>query len=326
MGGDYAPQEVVAGALTAGRELGVEVILVGDQDKIKVYTGRADVEIVHASEVIGMEEQPVLAVRRKRNASLVRAIKLVKEGTASAVVSAGNTGAIMAASLLELGCITGIDRPALAGLFPNVNGYTVILDIGANVDCRPHHLLQFAIIGSAYAKTVLGISSPRIGLLNIGEEGGKGNELTRRAYLLLRESTLNFIGNVEGYDLFNGRVDVVVCDGFIGNIVLKTTEGLVMALRHMLEKEIKCDMVTEVAASMKLVSLNELWKQFDCSKYGGVPLLGINGVVVVSHGGSRSYAIRNAINVAKEAVESNLVTAIASSLDRVFLEGVSNND
>lgn len=325
MGGDYAPQEVVAGALQARRELGIDVILVGDQEKVRAFTGEADVEIVHASQVIGMGEQPVLAVRRKQDASLVRAIRLVKEGIASAMVSAGNTGAVMAASLLELGRITGIDRPALVGLFPNVKGQTVLLDVGANVDCRPHHLLQFAIMGSVYAEMVLGMPSPRVGLLNIGEEEGKGNELTQAAYPLLRETALNFIGNVEGRDLFNGRADVVVCDGFVGNVVLKSGEGLVMALQHVLEKEIKRNLMTRVAALMTLTSLKELRHRFDYSEYGGVPLLGINGVVVVSHGSSQARAIRNAIRVAREAVESNLVAAIAGGLARALLQGVNAN-
>ncbi|HAG06675.1 MAG TPA: phosphate acyltransferase PlsX [Peptococcaceae bacterium] len=325
MGGDYAPHEVVAGALRARRELGVDVILVGDREKIRACTGETDVEIVQASQVIGMGEQPVVAVRRKQDASVVRAIRLVKEGLASAVVSAGNTGAVMAASLLELGRVKGIDRPALVGLFPHVKGRTALLDVGANVDCKPHHLLQFAIMGSVYAETVLGIPSPRVGLLNIGEEEGKGNELTQAAYPLLRETALNFIGNVEGRDLFNGRADVVVCDGFVGNVVLKSGEGLATALQQVLEREIKRNLVTRVAALMTLTSLKELRQRFDYSEYGGVPLLGINGVVVVGHGSSRARAIRNAVRVAREAIEGDLVAAIAGGFTRALLRGVNAN-
>ncbi|MEW5761786.1 MAG: phosphate acyltransferase PlsX [Bacillota bacterium] len=321
MGGDFAPREIVAGALQARRELGLEVILVGNRDKIRACAGEADLEIVDAAQVITMGEQPVVAVKRKPDSSLVRAIRLVKEGTAAAVVSAGNTGAVMAASLLELGRIKGIDRPALISLFPHLKGQTVLLDVGANVDCRPHHLVQFAIMGSVYAEMILGIPSPRVGLLNIGEEEGKGNELTQAAYPLLRETALNFIGNVEGRDLFNGRADVIVCDGFVGNVVLKSGEGLAMALQQILENEIKRNLMTRMAALMALASLKELRQRFDYSEYGGVPLLGIDGVVVVSHGSSRARAVRNAIRVAAEAVRGDLVTAIGSGFAKTLMQG-----
>jgi glycerol-3-phosphate acyltransferase PlsX len=293
MGGDYAPAEVVAGALLAVDEYAIEACLVGDTAPIQAElkgTLNARIMVVPAREVISMGEYPVQAVRRKRDSSIVKAVRLVKEGSADAVVSAGNTGAVMAAALLELGRPEGVDRPALMALVPNASGYTVLLDVGANVDIKAHHLAQFAVMGSAYASSVMKLRAPRVGILSIGEEETKGNELTLSAYPLLKREAVNFIGNVEGRDIFNGRADVVVCDGFVGNVLLKAGEGLTQAFG--------------MAARPGMENL-------DYAETGGAILLGVSGVVVVAHGSSKARAIKNAIRVAATAVAGGLVQATA---------------
>ncbi|MEW6771479.1 MAG: phosphate acyltransferase PlsX [Bacillota bacterium] len=317
MGGDYAPAEVIAGARLAVAEYGVHVLLVGDEARIKAeLRGEAGekMTVVPASEVIGMEEQPVQAVRRKRDSSLVRAVQLVKEGRAAAMVSAGNTGAVMAAAILALGRIRGVDRPALMALMPNPQGVTVLLDVGANVDVRPEHLVQFAIMGSAYASSVLKITVPRVGILSIGEEETKGNELTQSALPLLKKEPLNFIGNVEGRDVFNGRADVVVCDGFVGNVLLKAGEGLAQALEEMIRQEVSRSFPAKVALGTGFFFLKGVRRRLDYAEYGGAPLLGVNGVVVAAHGSSKARAIKNAVRVAVESVRNGLVETIRAGI------------
>ncbi|HIE13472.1 MAG TPA: phosphate acyltransferase PlsX [Desulfotomaculum sp.] len=317
MGGDYAPAEVVAGALRASAEYGIEVLLVGDGARIRdEITGLShrNIAVVPASEVIGMEEHPVQAVRRKKDASIVRGIELVKDGRADAMVSAGNTGAVMAAALFGLGRIQGIDRPALMSLMPNPQGSTVLLDVGANVDVKAQHLMQFAVMGAGYASSVLKIKNPRVGILSIGEEETKGNELTLSAFPLLKREPLNFLGNVEGQDVFNGRADVVVCDGFVGNVLLKAGEGLARAVEEMIRQEVARSLPAKVALGTGLFFLKGLRRRLDYAEYGGAPLLGVNGVVVVAHGTSRALAIKNAIRVAVESVKSRLVETIAAGI------------
>jgi glycerol-3-phosphate acyltransferase PlsX len=317
MGGDYAPAEIIAGAGLAVAEYGIHVLLVGDEARIKAeLRGRAGekITVVPASEVIGMEEQPVQAVRRKKDSSLVRAVQLVREGRAAAMVSAGNTGAVMAAAILALGRIQGVDRPALMALMPNPRGVTVLLDCGANVDVRPEHLVQFAIMGSAYASSVLKITAPRVGILSIGEEETKGNELTQSALPLLKKEPLNFIGNVEGRDVFNGRADVVVCDGFVGNILLKAGEGLAQALEDMIRQEISRSFPAKVALGTGFFFLKGVRRRLDYAEYGGAPLLGVNGVVVAAHGSSKARAIKNAVRVAVESVRNELVETIRAGI------------
>lgn len=316
MGGDHAPGEIVAGALQASLD-GINVILVGDRDKIAdsmsgQRCGRVDV--VHATETISMGEHPASAVRRKKDSSIVKSVQMVREGTACAFVSAGSTGAVMAASLLGMGRIKGIDRPAIASVFPTAGGGTVLLDVGANVDSRPRNLLQFGIMGHLYAQKILGMENPSVGLLNVGEEDTKGNELTQEAFPLLKEAGLNFKGNVEGRDLFNGSVNVVVCDGFVGNIVLKAGEGLAMSLMHMMKEEISRHWVSRVGAALTLSSMKAVRKRVDYAEYGGAPLLGVNGVVIVCHGSSTAVAVSNAIRVAAGAVRGGLVNAIRESV------------
>lgn len=317
MGGDYAPTEIVEGALRASVEYGIEVLLVGDEARIRdemTGSNNRSIKVVPASEVIGMGEHPVQAVRRKKDASIVRGIKLVKDGQADAVISAGNTGAVMAAALLGLGRIQGIDRPALMSLMPNPQGSTVLLDVGANVDVKAQHLVQFAIMGAAYASSVLKVKDPRVGILSIGAEETKGNELTLNAFPLLKREPLNFIGNVEGQDVFNGRADVVVCDGFVGNVLLKTGEGLAQAMEEMIRQEVARSFPAKVALGTGLFFLKGLRRRLDYAEYGGAPLLGVNGVVVVAHGTSRALAIKNAIRVAVESVKSGLVETIAAGV------------
>ncbi|MCG8402214.1 MAG: phosphate acyltransferase PlsX [Firmicutes bacterium] len=318
MGGDHAPREIVLGAWETCREIGLKVILVGDQDvlqrEVELLGPCKGLEILHAPEVIRMDEAPATAVRRKKNSSVVMAAELVRSGEAMAMVSAGSTGATMAASLLRLGRIKGIDRPAIASVLPTERGAVILLDVGANVDCKAKNLLQFAFMGSLYAKKVLGVEKPRVGLLNVGEESTKGNELTQDTYVMLSGAGINFYGNIEGRDIFQGTVDVVVCDGFIGNIVLKTSEGLVDVLMKMIKKEMQQNSLTKIGAALALPSLKNLKKRLDYSEYGGAPLLGINGVAIVCHGSSNSLAIKNALGCARESVETGLIKSIGACL------------
>ncbi|MCL6477627.1 MAG: phosphate acyltransferase PlsX [Peptococcaceae bacterium] len=328
MGGDYAPREVVLGALEASRD-GIGIILVGDRDKILCELGKENnnrIEIVHATETISMGEQPAVAVRRKKDSSIVRSVQLVREGVAEAMVSAGSTGAVMAASLLGLGRIKGIDRPAIASVLPSQKGGTVLLDVGANVDCKPKNLLQFGIMGYLYAEKILGINNPRVGLLNVGEEESKGNELTQEAFPLLREAGINFIGNVEGRDLFSGSVNVVVCDGFVGNVVLKAGEGLAMALLHMMKEELTRNWLSKMGTALALPALKEKWRRVDYAEYGGAPLLGVNGVIIVCHGSSTALAIKNAVKVAANGVSAGLVNAIRENMESSLLKKVECSD
>ncbi|MFZ5643360.1 MAG: phosphate acyltransferase PlsX [Bacillota bacterium] len=318
MGGDYAPGAIVAGALEASRD-GIEIVLVGDRDSIVREIGDNQsslVEVVHTTETISMGEHPANAVRRKRDSSIVKSVQLVKDGYASAFVSAGSTGAVMAASLLGLGRIKGIDRPAIASVFPTEGGGTVLIDVGANVDSRPKNLLQFGIMGYLYAERILQVKNPSVGLLNVGEEESKGNDLTQEAFPLLRDAGINFKGNVEGRDVFNGTVNVVVCDGFVGNIVLKAGEGLAMALMNMMKQEISRHWVSKIGAALTLTAMKEVKKRVDYAEYGGAPLLGVNGVVIVCHGSSTALAVKNAIKVAAGAVKGGLVDSIKENVER----------
>ncbi len=313
MGGDKAPVGIVDGAVEAVRETKgrIEVTLVGGRETIERYIAERHwstkhLDIVDAPEVIGMSESPATAIRRKRNSSISVAMKLQKEGAVGAVVSAGNTGAVVASSLLSLGRLPGIDRPAIAIFVPTRNGGTVLLDGGANSDCDPHNLLQFAFMGSAYAETILGRATPRIGLLSIGEESSKGNELTRAAHELLRRSDLNFVGNVEGRDIFVGSVDVVVTDGFVGNVLLKFTESIVYYINSLIKEEIVKSGVAKLGATMMKPVFRSLKRTLDYAEYGGAPLLGVDGVTIICHGGSSSLAIKNAILAAEGFVTGDI--------------------
>ncbi|NMB38446.1 MAG: phosphate acyltransferase PlsX [Firmicutes bacterium] len=314
-GGDYAPEQIAAGCLQAADIARIPILLTGDQNilesLIKDKPGSELIEIVHASEQIGMEEAPIEAVRKKKESSLVVAANLVRQKKAAALISAGNTGACMAASLLNIGRVRGIERPAITCLMPTLNGVCLIVDAGANVDCRPKYLLQFAQMGSIYAEKVLAVAKPRIGLLNIGEEPHKGNDLSQKSYQLLANSELNFIGNVEGRDISHGEVDVVVCDGFVGNTIIKFAEGLGSALFSMLKTEFMKSTPRKIAASVLRPGLKNIAKKMDYTEYGGAPLLGVNGAVIIAHGTSNQKAIYNAIRAAKTAVDNQVVQSIA---------------
>jgi len=321
MGGDYAPVETVKGAVDAAREFGIEVVLVGDETKINEElaqngVGNLPVSVIHAPEVIEMGEPPAVALRKKKNSSIVVGARLVKEGAGDALVSAGNTGAAMGSALLGFGRIKGIHRPAIASVIPTVKGKTLILDVGANAECTPQNLMQFAVMGGIYSNKILGVNKPKVGLLNIGEEETKGNPIYLEAYRLIKESELNFIGNIEGRDITAGVADVVVCDGFVGNVVLKFGEGLARDLMAMIKEELKKNIFVKIGAAIIFSQATGLKKKIDYSEYGGAPLLGINGVCIICHGSSQAKAIKNAIRVAKECVEINVVKSIKESIGK----------
>lgn len=305
MGGDAAPAPIVEGAVQAAAEFKVEVILVGDQGLIEKEFSRHSIKglplsIVHAPQRVEMGESPSQVIRRKRHSSIWIATDLVKKGKAEAVISAGNTGATMATAFFILGPLQGIDRPAIAALLPTLTGNSIMLDVGATVDCKPIHLLQFAVMGHEYAKCEFRKSSPKIGLLSIGEEDTKGNELTKETFKLLKSSSLNFIGNVEGRDVYAGRADVVVCDGFIGNVALKISEGLADAVSKLLKREIAVAPLGKLGYFFLKSPFKQFRRRVDYAEYGGAPLLGVNGICIISHGRSSAKAIKNAIKVAAD--------------------------
>jgi phosphate acyltransferase len=307
MGGDFAPANPVAGAILAARELGSQVVLVGRQDEIEKELGRhgardSSISIVHASEAVAMDEAPAMALRRKKDSSLRVAANLVHEGKADALISAGNSGAVMATAVFVLGTVEGVDRPALAAVVPNRKGLSVWLDVGANVDSKPQHIHQWAVMAHIYARNILGIENPRVGLLSIGEEAGKGNDLVRETFKRLKESGLNFVGNVEGHDIFNGNADVIVCDGFTGNVCLKVVESATETLFHFLKQEFSRSWRTRLGYLLSRPAFKAFKKRVDYAEFGGVPLLGVRGATIISHGRSSPRAIRNAIRVAGEVV------------------------
>ena len=313
MGGDFAPAVAIDGALDAVRCLPKidKLILVGDQAVIeKELAARggkpAKIEIFHASEAVGMDESPALAIRRKKDSSISRAIELVRAGEAEAFFSAGNTGAVVAAATLKLRTIEGVERPAIATIMPTMKTPFVLIDSGGNTDCTPTLLVQFAAMGVVYSREILGQANPSVGLLNIGGEQLKGNETTKETFRLLGKGPFNFSGNVEGHDLFEGKVDVVVCDGFVGNVVLKTSESVAHVIGHWLKEELMSSLWNKIAALMLRKSLMKMKSKSDPSAHGGAPLLGVNGVVIIGHGSSNRFAIMNGIRVACEAVNHNI--------------------
>jgi len=330
MGGDYGPAVVVEGAVAAAREFGAQVLLVGDKAAVEREVARLraealPVEIRHASQVVGMAESPSQALRRKRDSSLRVAAQLVKDGEAAAFISAGNTGAAMAIAMFVIGVLTGVDRPAIAAVLPNRRRFTVLLDVGANVDPKPWHFLQFAVMGHVYARDILGYDNPRVGLLSVGEEEGKGNELTREAYEQLKESSLNFMGNVEGRDIYNGRCDVVVTDGFTGNVALKISESLAETLAAMIKEELARDLRSKIAAALALSAFQRFKRRVDYTEMGGAPLLGIDGAAIICHGASPVKAIKNAVRVAREwamtGVNEHIKAALEAEVARGSREG-----
>jgi glycerol-3-phosphate acyltransferase PlsX len=312
MGGDTGPRVVVPGAIDAARARPGEIklLLVGREEEIRPLLGDVDpawVEIVHASENIEMNEAPAQAIRRKQDASITVALRMIREGRADAMVSAGNTGAVVASSLLTIGRLHGVSRPAISTLWPNKHNGAVVLDVGANHECTPKNLVQFAIMGSVFAQVHIGVERPRVGLLNIGEEKSKGNELVRDSYALLEaDPRIHFIGNVEGRDVFDGAADVVVCDGFVGNVILKFSESIYSFLAHLVRDEIRRGVLAKAGALLMKGAFGSIRSQLDYAEYGGAPLLGVKGVVIISHGKSSRRAIRNAILVAAKSVNANI--------------------
>lgn len=322
MGGDHAPAVEVSAAVSAARRWGMSIILVGDVPRIEEELAKhriagLDITCRHASEVVGMKDSASDAVRKKKDSSIRVAFNLVKNGEAHAVVSAGNSGATMAAGMFVLKRIHGIDRPAIATILPNVQGRTLVLDVGGNVDCKPFHLVQFALMGELYARQVMGKTNPTVGLLSNGEEEGKGNDLTRETHLLLKQFPYRYIGYVEGRDIYNGRVDVVVCDGFVGNVVLKVSEGLAEAIATLLKREIGGRFLSKIGYLLARPAFRAFRKEIDYAEVGGAPLLGIEGTGVICHGGSNERAIMNAIRLAQESVASNVNEQLVAQLRQV---------
>lgn len=323
MGGDHFPRPEVEGAIQATKAFDVKVILVGREEVVRRELNRHEgwqslpIEVRHANEQITMSDSAGKALRSKKDSSIRVASRLVREGTAQGVVSAGNTGAVMATAKMVQGMLSGVDRPALASAFPTLNGKSaVMLDVGANVDCNAKMLAQFAVMGNAYSRVIFRNKHPRVGLLSIGEEEHKGNSLTHEAQPLLKSLTnLNFIGNVEGRDVYTGVADVIVCDGFVGNVALKVSEGLVEVIRQMLKQSLKETMTRKLGAYLARGAFNDFKKRVDYSEYGGAPLLGLNGICVICHGRSNAKAIRNAIRVTKEFAEGKINERIATELD-----------
>jgi phosphate acyltransferase len=330
MGGDDAPKAEVEGAIRAARSLGVRVILVGKQDIVRAeldrHEGVADlpIEVLHASEQITMDDSAAKAMRNKRDSSIRVAARLVRDGSADGVVSAGNTGAVMATVKTVQGMLPGVDRPALASAFPTVKGTpVVVVDVGANVDCSPRMLAQFAVMGDIYSRVIFRTHRPRVGLLSIGEEEHKGNDLTRAATPLLKALPIHFIGNVEGRDIYAGKTDVIVCDGFIGNVALKVSEGLVEMMSKMLRESLEATITRKIGSLLARAAFNEFKKRVDYSEYGGAPLLGVKGVCIVTHGRSNANAIKNAIRVAAEFAEGKVNERIEAELSQGQMAGVT---
>ena len=323
MGGDHAPKMEVEGAIRAARSYGVRVILVGREDDIyrelSLHEGWRNLPITvrHASEVITMEDSAARAMRAKKDSSIRVACRLVRDGEAQGVVSAGNTGAVMATAKMVQGMVPGVDRPALASPFPTLKGTpAVMVDVGANVDCTPEMLAQFAVMGDIYSRVIFKTQNPRVGLLSIGEEEHKGNELTRATAPLLKRLPLNFIGNVEGRDVYTGHADVIVCDGFIGNVALKVSEGLVDVIKHLLRESLEATITRKVGYILSKNGFADFKKRVDYSEYGGAPLLGVKGVCIICHGRSNANALKNAIRVAAEYAGGNINRRIEEELSR----------
>ncbi len=319
MGGDYAPPVAVEGGVWAAREYGIEVILVGREEDVrrelaKYDTSGLSLPIVHAGQVIEMEEHPAAAVKAKKDSSMVVGMDMVKRGEAEAFVTMGNSGGALAAALFRLGRIRGIRRPALSTIYPTESGFCVLLDVGANTDCKPQYLLQFAHMGAAYAERVLGIADPRVGIVSNGEEETKGSILVQEAHLMIKQSNLNFVGNVEGKDIPAGMADVVVTDGFTGNVIAKLSEGLATSLLGIIKEEVKKRPLATVGALLSKPAFEQVRKRLDYAEFGGAPLLGVGGVVIVGHGRSNAKAVKNAVRVAKQAVAGGMLAAIKEGL------------
>ncbi len=321
MGGDFGPSVIVPGALAAARANGLSLLLVGDPAQIEAElakhpTKSLSIEVVPASQVVSMEDKPSEILRRKKDSSIHVACRLVKEGRADGVVSAGNSGATLACGMFVLGRIEGVERPALASILPTEQKPMVLIDVGANVDAKPFHLFQFGLMADVLAKTVLGCEKPRVGILSIGEEEGKGNTQVKEAYDIFRKSSLNFVGNVEGRDIFTGEVDVVVCDGFVGNVALKLSEGLASSMGRMLKGELTRGILSKLGTVLAIGALKRFKRLTDYAEYGGAPLLGLTGIVIVCHGSSNMKAINSAVEMAGTFMENDANGRLVRALSR----------
>lgn len=325
MGGDNSPRHEVDGAVKAARRWQIPIVLVGQSEIVaeelaKHDTQGLDIRIEHASEVVGMQDSASDAVRKKKDSSIRVSFNMVKEGRVNAVVSTGNSGATMAAGMFVLKRIPGIDRPAIATLVPNLEDQTLVLDVGGNVDCKPPHLVQFALMGSVYAAQMLGKTTPRVGLLSNGSEESKGNELTREANQILKRTSLNYVGYTEGRDIYNANVDVVVCDGFVGNVVLKVSEGLAEAIGSILREEFSSRFLSKLGYLLARPALKAFKKKVDYAEYGGAPLLGVQGTAMICHGSSNPQAIMNAIKMAHDSETHQVISKMSERLEELQIE------
>lgn len=322
MGGDYAPEAIVEGAIDAVSEYSVDIILVGDEGRIRSLLEKRryrdkNIQIYPSTEIINMSESPAASVRKKRNSSIVVGINLLKDGSADAFFSAGNTGAVVCASTLTLGTLTGIERPGIAILVPTLRDISLIIDVGANINPKPVHLLQYGIMADAYFRYIFKKEDPKIGLLSIGEEESKGTDFVKETHALISGSQLNFIGNIEGRDLFSGKCDIVICDGFVGNVALKVSESVAESVYEFLKRSLKNNLLGLLGLGLLSLGLKRFRKQIDYSEYGGAPLLGINGIVIIGHGRSKAKAVKNAIRVAKERVELKVNDKIVEAIRKL---------
>jgi len=323
MGGDYAPKVVIEGAVAASKEYGCRIALVGIRERIeeelqKIGGCPEAIEIVHASEIIQMNEPAALSIRKKRDSSIIRALELIKQQKADAFFSAGNTGAGVCAATLGLGMLSEVERPGIAIIMPTVKKTpTLIIDAGANIDAKPTHLLQYAAMAQAYYRHIFNCDNPSVGLLNIGEEEAKGTDFVKETYRLLESSHLNFQGNVEGKDVFKGKTEIVICDGFVGNVTLKVSEGVAEAFGVLLKRELTSSLMAKIGSLFVYPALRRFKKNFDYSEYGGAPLLGVNGIVIIGHGRSSAKAIKNAIRVAIKEVENNVNQKMLESVRKL---------
>lgn len=321
MGGDFGPRVTVEGALKASREYKIETLLVGREDLIKKEYERLDhskakVTIINATEAIGMGEGMV-SFRRKKRSSIRIGAELVKKGEAEAFVSTGNTGAVVYLSKKILGALKGVEKPALSLLVPNLKGLTLLIDVGANVNCRPHHLEQFGVMGHIFMESVLGLKNPKVALMSIGEEDSKGNELTKEAFEKLQASSLNFIGNIEGKDMYSGKADIIVSDGFTGNVALKVSEGAVETFFYMARTELMKNFFSKIGLFLMKRHLKKIYKKIDYAEYGGAQLLGINGVCIIGHGRSNPNAVKNAVGLAKDFVQNKVQEKIQNRIANI---------
>lgn len=320
MGGDYAPQAVVAGVVEAVNELNIEAVLVGLADRVefelKKFVYPTDkITVIHAPEVVGMDEPATVSIRKKRHSSISEGIQLIKNPEYNAFISAGNTGAVVAASTIYLGMIPGVERPGIGLILPTLEGPSVVIDVGATTDPKPQHLFQWSLMVNAYAREVLGIENPRVGLLNIGEEASKGSDFSKEAHRMMADRLPNFIGNTEANEIFSGKCDCIICDGFVGNVVIKVSEALMESAGKLIKREVKKSPLALLGAMLMKKELKHIKRYADYSEYGGAPLLGVNGIVMISHGRSSPKAIRNAIKAAKREIDHNIIGTIAKEIN-----------